>query len=291
MNHAEGPVSIAYVNGSHMALKEARIPVLDRGFLFGDSVYEVIPVYAGRCYRLMRHIERLQNSMTGIGLPNPHSAITWTTLIEDLVARNGGGDISVYLQVTRGVQPRRDHRLPESPRPNVVAFCQTRTIPDPALFEDGITAITMADTRWQYCSIKSTALLANVLLADNARAQGAAEALLTRDGQVLEGSSSNVFVVLEGCITTPTLRDTILPGITRGAILELAHQHNLAHAAVETLSTQQVAAAEEIWITSSTREIYPVTQLDGTMVGTGRPGPIWTHMSALLHSDVGAQIS
>lgn len=278
---------IAYINGDYVALEDARVSVLDRGFLFGDSVYEVIPVYAGQCYRLAAHIARLQRSLAGIGLAGPHSDAEWTTLIEALVARSGGDDISVYVQVTRGAQAQREHRLPEVPRPNVVAFCQHRTPPDPELFEHGISAVTMTDTRWQYCSIKSTALLANVLIADQACNQGAAEALLTRDGNVLEGASSNVFAVIDGRITTPALRETILAGITRGAILELLRQHGRTHAEVDTLPVAQLADAEEIWITSSTREIYPVTYLDGVPVGTGQPGPVWADISALLHDDTG----
>src|SRR5699024_9306543 len=185
MNHSEIPDTVAYVNGDYVALAEARISVLDRGFLFADAVYEVIPVYAGRCYQLRPHVERLQQSMAGIGLDHPYSAADWTALIEALVARNGGGDLSVYLQVTRGAMPQRSHGLPDNPEPGVVAFCQPRAAPDPTLLENGISAITLADRRWQYCRIKSTALLANVLAADEARAAGAAEALLTRDGQVL----------------------------------------------------------------------------------------------------------
>lgn len=279
---------MAYVNGAFVPLTEARVSVLDRGFLFGDAVYEVIPVYAGLCYRLQAHVQRLQRSMAAIALPDPHTIDGWTRLIEGLVARNGGGETSVYLQVTRGAQPRRDHRLPDRPQPTVVGFCQSRAQPDPALFENGINVITMADTRWRYCSIKSTALLANVLLGDQARARGAAEVLLTRNGEVLEGASSNVFAVIDGCINTPSLRDTILSGITRGAVLELADEHGIAHAEMESLPLERLAAADEIWITSSTREIYPVTHLDDAPVGTGRPGPAWAQMFELLQSDTRA---
>lgn len=280
--------AIAYVNGDYVALAEARISVLDRGFLFADSVYEVVPVYAGRCYRLQAHVKRLQQSLAGIGLEHPYSSADWTALLENLVARNGGGDISVYLQVTRGAMAQRAHTLPNNPEPGVVAFCQPRSAPNPALLENGISAITLADTRWQYCRIKSTALLANVLAADEARRAGAAEALLTRDGQVLEGTSSNVFAVIDGCITTPALRDTILPGITRATILELARKHALPHAEVDELSVARLAAADEIWITSSTREIYPVTRLDDAAVGSGRPGPVRARMSTLLQTDTHA---
>lgn len=279
--------SFAYVNGEYVALEQARISILDRGLLFADSVYEVIPVYAGRCYRLHAHIQRLQRSMAGIRLSVNRTAGDWAELIETLIERNGGGDISVYLQVTRGCAPKREHTLPATTSPGVIAFCQPRTPVDTTLLEQGIEAVTMADTRWRYCAIKSTALLANILAADEARTAGASEALLIRDGCVLEGASSNVFAVVDGFITTPVLRDEILAGITRAAILELARKHGLPHAQTPALTVEQIKAAEEIWVSSSTREIYPVTRLDGAPVGSGRPGPTWSRMAALLQDDTG----
>lgn len=276
--------SIAYVNGEYVPLEQARISVLDRGFLFADAVYEVIPVYAGQCYQLQAHIQRLQHSLAGIRLCTEYTTGDWTQLVNTLVERNGGGNVSVYLQVTRGSMPKRDHRLPQHPVPSIIAFCQARFPTDPALLEHGIAAVTMADTRWRYCSIKSTALLPNILMSDRAHADGAAEALLVRDDCVLEGTSSNVFAVIDGCITTPALRDEILPGITRGVILELARQHDLPHNETAALTVEQLRHADEVWITSSTREIYPVTRLDDAAVGAGRPGPVWEHTSALLHA-------
>lgn len=277
--------AIAYVNGEYVALDEARVSVLDRGFLFADSVYEMIPVYAGRCYRLAEHVARLQRSLAGIRLSHARAAGDWTALIETLVSRNGGGDMSVYLQVTRGAAARRDHRLPDAPEPGVVAFCQSRADVGRDVLERGISAITMPDTRWQYCSIKSTALLANVLAADDARAAGAAEALLMRDDCILEGTSSNVFAVIGDELLTPALRDTILAGITRATVLGLARTHGVPHAEVAELGAAQTAGASEIWITSSTREIYPVTRLNGALVGDGRPGPLWARMRNWLQAD------
>ncbi len=285
MSGSEVPEQIAYVNGDYVALDQARVSVLDRGFLFADSVYEVIPVYDGRCYRLADHIARLQRSLAGIRLAHAHTPGHWTTLIETLVSRNGGGELSVYLQVTRGVAPWRDHRLPDHPEPTVVGFCQPRAAVSDGVLRRGIKAVTLADTRWQYCTIKSTALLANVLAADDARAAGATEALLTREGCVQEGTSSNVFGVINGELVTPALRDSILPGITRAARLELARPHDVPHAEVDDLTVAQIGAASEIWISSSTREIYPVTQLDDAPVGDGRPGPLWTQMRAWLQAD------
>lgn len=278
------PAVIAYVDGEYLPLEQARVPVTDRGLLFGDAVYEVVPVYAGRPYLLDAHLERLDRSLAGIRLPNPHSHGQWRELLAALVERNGGGDLALYLQVTRGAYPRRDHRLPAKPRPTVIAFCQARHPPDPATFEQGVSAVTRADPRWARCEIKSTALLANVLVADEARAAGAAEAILTRGGEVAEGASSNVFAVLDGVLTTPPLSPAILAGITRDAVLRLARAHDVAHAEAG-IPAAALAGADEIWLTSSTREIYPVTRLDGRPIGTGRPGPVWTRMRGLLQAD------
>ncbi|MES1925817.1 aminotransferase class IV [Salinisphaera sp. T31B1] len=277
-------MNTAYVNGEYVALDQARVSILDRGFLFADSVYEVVPVYAGRGFGLRAHLERLDRSLAALRIRNPHDIQSWAALLESLIERNGGGDVSVYVQVTRGAAARRDHRLPTDIEPTVVAFCQSRTAPEAAVIEQGIAAITLADTRWRYCSVKSTALLANVMAADEARAAGATEAILVRDGAVMEGTSSNVFAVVEGRLLTPALRETILAGITRAIVLEIAARDGVDHAEVQTLSPDALAAASEIWITSSTREIFAVTQLDGAPVGTGRPGPLWTRMRVALQA-------
>jgi len=277
-------MSTAYVNGRFLPLEDATVSVLDRGLLFADSVYEVIPVYAGRAFCLARHLERLQHSLDGLRIPNPHDAATWTDRINALIEANGSGDLSVYLQVTRGAPPRRDHRLPADPEPTVIAFCQSRSAPDASIASHGIDAVIQDDTRWRYCAIKSTSLLANVLAADAARNAGASEAILVRDGTVLEGTSSNVFAVIDGRLVTPALRDAILPGITRKLILELAARHALDHDEVQTLTPDALRAADEVWITSSTREMYPVTRLDGAPVGDGRPGPVWTRVQRWLQA-------
>lgn len=275
---------IAYVNGEYLPLDEARVPVTDRGLLFGDAVYEVVPVYAGRPYLLEAHLERLERSLAGIRLANPHSRAEWRALLTDLIGRGGGGDLMLYLQVTRGAYPQRDHRLPAEPAPTVVAFCQPRAEPDPATFERGVAAITRPDPRWARCEIKSTALLANVLVADEAHAAGANEAILIRDGRVTEGASSNVFAVLDGTVTTPPQSPAILPGITRDTVLRLARTHEVPCAEAE-IPADTLASAGEIWLTSSTREIYPVTRLDEAPVGDGRPGPLWTRLRRLLQAE------
>lgn len=274
----------ALINDAFVPLAEARVSVLDRGFLFADSVYEVIPVYAGQPFRLGNHLQRLQTSLDGLRIPNPHPIDGWTQRIHDLIEANGGGDIAVYLQITRGASPRRDHRLPDDLQPTVVAFCQSRPAPDETILRRGIPAITTEDIRWLHCRIKSTSLLANIMAADSARQEGAAEAILVRDGAVLEGTSSNVFAVSRGQLVTPALRETILAGITRGVILEIARREGLEHAELEVMTPDDLRQADEIWITSSTREIHAVTQLDGAIVGTGVPGPLWTRMRSWLQA-------
>jgi len=275
---------IAFVNGDYLPLGEARVSVLDRGFLFADSVYEVIPVYAGHCFRLTDHLTRLARSLAGLRIVNPHDTQAWRDLVATLVEHNGGGDLSVYIQVSRGAPARRDHRLPEDLAPTVVAFCQSRAPVDEALLRGGIAAITTADTRWRDCWIKSTSLLANIMAADQARTAGAAEALLIRDGCVMEGTSSNVFAVVDGRLVTPALCESILPGITRAAVLGLAARDSVNHAEIHALTPDALTAASEIWITSSTREIFPVTRLDDAPVGDGLPGPLWTQMRSALQA-------
>lgn len=277
-------MSTAFVNGDFVALDEARVSVLDRGLLFSDSVYEVIPFYAGRGFQLEAHLQRLERSLELLRITNPYDRPRWRALIGELVEANDGGDLSLYLQVTRGAPPQRDHRIPEGIEPTVIGFCQPRKAIDPQVLEGGIAAITREDTRWDYCTIKSTSLLANVLAADAARAEGANEALLVRDGAVLEGTSSNVFAVVDGQLVTPALRDTILPGITRAFVLELAAREAIAHAEIETLTPDALRGASEVWITSSVREIFPVTRLDGVPVGDGKPGPLWTRMRERLQA-------
>lgn len=277
-------MNTAYVDGEYLPLDEARVPVTDRGLLFGDGVYEVVPVYAGRPYLLEAHLARLERSLAGIRLMNPHSRDEWRNLLTGLIERGGGGDLMLYLQVTRGAYPRRDHRLPEKPRPTVIAFCQTRPEPDPETLARGVAAITRPDSRWARGEIKSTALLANILVADEAHVAGANEAILIRDGRVTEGASSNVFAVWDGRLATPPLSPAILAGITRESVLRLARTHDIPCAETEITATDLVAA-DEIWLTSSTREIYPVTRLDGEPVGEGRPGPLWTRLRLLLQAE------
>lgn len=271
-----------YLNGSFLPLEEACVPVTDRGFLFGDGVYEVIPAYGGRLFRWPHHLQRLQNSLDGIRLVNPLSSSEWETVLNELLRRNRDAasehnDQAVYLQVTRGSAPRRDHCFPETTVPTAYAASNPIPAPDPAIAQNGVAAVTLDDIRWQRCDIKAITLLSNVLLRQEALDQGAAEAILVRDGKAIEGTSSNIFVVSGDTLVTPPKSAHMLPGITRDLVLELADRHGIAHAETD-ISVDTLAHASEIWITSSTREIVPVTQLNSSAVGDGSPGPVWKTM-------------
>ncbi len=269
-----------YLNGEFLPLQQARISVMDRGFLFGDSIYEVIPAYTGRLFRLPHHLERLNNSLQGIRMQNPMNDGEWSSMLERLVAQNPQQDQSVYLQVTRGAAEQRDHTIPDALDATVFAMASPMHDPDPALARDGTSAITLDDIRWRLCNIKSTALLANVLLKQQAKDSGAIESILIRDGNAMEGAASNLFIVSAGELITPPKSNFLLPGITRDLILELAVKHTLPHSE-RNITEAELRSADEIWLTSSTKEIMPVTTLDHTPVGSGRPGPVYQQMSQL----------
>lgn len=266
-----------YLNGEYLPLDQARVPVLDRGFLFGDGVYEVIPVYGGRLFRLEQHLERLDRSLAGIRLANPLPASRWREVLDEIVTRNGGGDQSVYLQITRGVASRRDHAFPADPRPTVLVMSGPMQPAPPEIAQDGVSAVTLDDIRWKYCHIKAITLLANVLLRQRALDAGAVEAILIRDGFATEGAASNIFVVQDGGIVTPPKGPFLLPGVTRDLVLDLAAEHGVPFREAPVPETS-LPEAQEIWLTSSTREIIPVTRLNGRPVGDGRPGPVWRRM-------------
>ncbi len=268
-------MTIAYLNGSYLPLQEARVSVLDRGFLFADGVYEVLPVYGGRPFHLSEHLQRLDNSLSAILLDNPMSSADWANMIHRLLEVNEvSGDRMLYVQVTRGATASRGHALPEQPNQTVLAFCQPLPAMPGEVREKGVKALTLPDTRWKHCDVKSIALLGNVLLSQQALSQGCNEAILLRDGHLTEGASSNVFVVSDGVVVTPPNGAELLPGITRDLILGLARNADL-QVREEPVSEATLRAADEIWISSSTRELYPVTVLDNKAVGQGKPGPLW----------------
>ncbi|MGB5305984.1 MAG: D-amino acid aminotransferase [Gammaproteobacteria bacterium] len=273
-------MSTAYLNGTFLPLDEASISVLDRGFLFGDGVYEVIPVYAGRLFRLSHHLQRLDDSLEAVRIGNPLAQASWSELLDELITRNHGGDQNIYLQVTRGVAARRDHAFPADTRPTVFAMSTPGDPPVDIPSVTGIKAVTLPDIRWELCNIKAITLLPNVMLRQQAVDADTAEAILTRDGFATEGAASNLFIVSNGLLLTPPKSPALLPGITRDLVLELAAANDIP--CRETgITTGQLRLADEIWVTSSTREISPVIQLDDATIGDGKPGPLWKRMITL----------
>lgn len=271
-------MAIVYLNGAFLPLEDARISVLDRGFLFGDGVYEVIPVYSRRPFRLQEHLLRLQHSLAAIRLANPHSEAQWTELIHHLVAEAPWPDQGIYLQVTRGPAPR-DHAFPKAIKPTVFLMPMPLNPPPPALVETGVCALTATDDRWLHCDVKAISLLANVLLRQRSVDAGCAETILLREGRLTEGSTSNVFIVRAGVILAPPKSHLMLPGVTYDVVLELARQEGMPHA-VREIREAELRTADEIWLTSSPKEVLAVTTLDGRPVGDGRPGPVFRRMYA-----------
>jgi len=274
-------MTTAYLNGSFLPLEDARVSVMDRGFLFGDGVYEVIPVYGGRLFRLPHHLQRLQNSLDGVRIANPLSATEWSEVLVELVQRNTGLDQAVYLQVTRGAAPKRDHAFPEGIRPTVFAMSNPLPPPRDIAREPGVEAVTLPDIRWQHCDIKAITLLANVMLRQQAVEADSAEAILIRDGYAVEGAASNIFIVSNGVLITPPKGPELLPGITRDLIIELAAANGLPYREAG-ITEAMLRQAGEIWLSSSTREISPVIRLDSAAVADGRPGPAWRQMINLF---------
>lgn len=271
---------ICYLNGEFVPLLDARIPVLDRGFIYGDGVYEVIPVYGRRPFRVDGHLARLKRSLAAIRIDDPMADAAWEALIAELIARNEPADQSIYIQVTRGVA-KRDHSFPKGIVPTVFLMSNPLSTPSAEQVERGVAAVTTTDNRWYRCDIKSTALLANVLLRQFATDQGAAEAVLMRDGFLTEGSAANIFAVKNGVILTPAKSHLLLPGITYDVIIELARGAGLA-LEQRDVSEVEVRAADELWLTSASREVLAITTLDGRPVGKGDPGPIFRRMYALF---------
>jgi D-alanine transaminase len=270
---------IVYLNGEFLPESKAHVPVLDRGFIFGDGIYEVIPVYGGKLFRFNEHMSRLQNSLDAIRIKNPHSAAEWEKILTELIHLNSHGDQSLYLQVTRG-SAIRDHALPENPKPTVFAMCNDLKPLAEEIISEGVAAITLDDIRWSRCNIKAISLLANILLRQEALDQDAAEAILIRDGQATEGAASNLFAVINGVITTPPKGPMLLPGITRDLVLELAKNNGLP-CQEKTISLNELQQADEIWLTSSTKEILSVTRLNDKPVADSKPGPLYQQLLAL----------
>lgn len=273
-------MTTAYLNGTFLPLEDASVPVMDRGFLFGDGVYEVIPVYAGRLFRLAHHLQRLRNSLQAVHIDNPLADSDWETMLTELVNRNAIPDQAVYLQVTRGVAAKRDHAFPADTQPTLFAMSTPMTASADIDSIAGATAITLPDVRWKLCNIKAITLLPNVMLRQQAVDAGAVEAILIKDGYAIEGAASNVFIVKNDLLITPPNGPALLPGITRDLIIELAANHAIPFREAD-ITEAELFAADEIWLSSSTREISPVTLLDDTVISAGKPGPLWKRMITL----------
>jgi len=278
-----------YLNGKFMPLEEATIPVLDRGFIFGDGVYEVIPVYSKRAFRLGEHLKRLQASLDGIRLPNPHSEAEWGNLITQLIAHHAGEDQYLYLHITRGVA-RRDHAFPQPPvKPTVFMMSSPLQHPAAELLASGVSAVTATDNRWLRCDIKAISLLPNVLLRQQAVDAGCAETVLIREESasgesfMTEGAASNIFVVKNGTLLAPPKDNLMLPGITYDVVLEIAAANQIPFQ-VRKINKAEVFTADELLLTSSTKEILPITTLNGKMVGNGKPGAMFARLYDLYQN-------
>ncbi|MCX7898122.1 MAG: D-amino acid aminotransferase [Rhodocyclaceae bacterium] len=270
-------MALCYLNGEFLPLAAARVSPMDRGFLFGDGVYEVIPVYGRRPFRLEEHLARLQKSLAAIRLSSPLDEAGWRAVVARLVGEAEWEDQSLYLQITRGPMAVRNHAFPKEARPTVFALAEALSPPPPEQVENGVAAITAPDYRWLRCHIKATSLLANCLLRQMAVDAGCAETVLFRDGVLTEGAAANVLVVKQGVLHAPQKNHLMLSGITYDVVLELAQRHGLP-VVVRDIFVEEVFAADEIWLTSSTKEVLAVVELDGRQIGAGAPGPYYRAM-------------
>lgn len=272
-----------YLNGETLAIADARVSVMDRGFLFGDGVYEVIPVVGNKLLRQHDHFVRLQNSLNRISLKNPLHETQWQTIFDDLLAKNPGEERAIYLQVSRGVYPLRDLAIvaegsPEQYPATVFVMILSVKKVDLSIVSAGIKAITIDDFRWDACDIKSTSLVANVMLKQQAIAAGMDDAILVKHGYVTEGTASNLFLVKDNTLVTPATGHQLLSGITRELVIDLA-KDNAIEVLERPIAQAELFEADEIWLTSSTREIAPVIQLDDKIISEGVAGPMWQKMT------------
>jgi len=263
----------AFLNGKHLPLEECRISVLDRGFLFGDGIYELITVYQNQAFCLAEHLARLQRSMSEINVTSPYTEIEWETLITDLIHQSEHQDLAVYIQVTRGVAPR-DHAYSKNIQPTVFAMAnQLPSVPKEYL-ASGVELITTTDTRWQRCDIKAISLLANILAKQKAADVHAVEAIMVRDDYALEGSTSNLFLVRDDIVYTHPKDNLILPGVTRDFIIDLLEELEV-ECIQQNIPKDWLFTSDELWITSSTKEVLAATKIDKMLVADGKPGEIW----------------
>jgi D-alanine transaminase len=270
---------MVFLNGRYLPIEEATIPVLDRGFIFGDGVYELVPVYSRVAFRLDEHLSRLERSLAETKIRNPYSRTQWREIIYRLVDAQAYEDQGIYFQVTRGVA-KRDHSFPKDAVPTVFMMSNPLVTPAKEAVQKGVIAVSAQDNRWLRCDIKSISLIGNCLLRQISAETGAAETILFRDGKLTEASASNVFAVKRGVILSPSKSSLILPGITYDVVLELAHANGMS-IELRDVAEAEVRGADEVWVTSSSKEVLPVVALDAAPIGDGRPGPVFGRMYQL----------
>jgi D-alanine transaminase len=273
---------IVYLNGALTPLSEARIPVLDRGFIFGDGIYDVVPLYGKKGFRTKEHIARLFRSMAMIGIPNPHTDEEWRALINQVVEANGLTDQLIYIQVTRGVA-KRAHAFPKEVTPTVFIMTNPLVLPSEKVRSEGVACVTIEDKRWLNCQIKATSLLGNILAAQHAAEEGVLESIQFRDDFLTEGSSSNIWVVKDGVLLAPPKDNLILEGIRYGLLEELCVEQGIRFEA-RKISRDEVFAADEVMVSSASKELLPVVKIDGKHISNGKPGPVFGILYAAYQS-------
>ena len=262
-----------FLNGKFMPIEEAMVPVLDRGFIFGDGIYELVPVYSRAPFRLEGHLARLERSLSEVKIRNPYTRAEWTRIIGQVIEKQSFDDQGVYWQVTRGVA-KRDHAFPKDVQPTVFMMSNPLVNPSKEVVENGTRAVTAQDFRWHRCDLKTISLIGNCMLRQLSAEAGAIETILFRDGKLTEASASNAYIVKNGVIATPPKDNLILPGITLDVVFDIVKRGNLP-LEVREVSEAEVRAADEVWVTSSSKEIVAVVDLDGKPVGDGKPGPVF----------------
>jgi len=277
-------MTIAYLNGSYMPLEETRISPMDRGFLFGDGIYEVIPSYEGKMVGFGPHIARMQEGLAAIEIGLDWSEDKWRELCVSLCEKNGNGNLGIYLHVTRGADSKRHHAYPPGLEPTVFAY--GFEIPEPPIPDRNLvkpyTCSTGHDLRWDRCNIKSISLLGNVMHFQQGYSQGDGEILLyNAKNELTECGACNAYIVKDGVVITPPLDSQILPGITRQIALKVIREDGTIPVEERTITMDEVWDADEIWISSSSKEIAPVIKLDGKPVGDGKVGPVWEKAAKL----------
>lgn len=270
--------SIVYLNGEYLRLADAKVSVLDRGFIFGDGIYDVVPAYSARPFRMAEHLDRLERSLASIKIASDMQRLDWENLVTEMIHRSGLNDCMVYIQVTRGVA-KRSHEFPLNSTPTI--FCMVSPFERPSTNERtmGLTAASIPDLRWLRCDIKSVSLLGNVLAKQAAVDAGVNEVLQFRDGYLTEGASTNIWVAKNGVLMAPPLNNLILEGIRYRFLEELAMQCGIEFQA-RPISESEVEAADEIMFSSATREILPITQYNNKPVGNGLPGAVYKKLRA-----------